>query len=88
MKFTLVHIFPNGTERPVSVPSPAIRKAANLAAMSLHDNRRASKADAQEFAAQLTALPVGQTLTHEASGYAARIERADATTPTEPNQSQ
>ncbi|WP_329021176.1 hypothetical protein [Streptomyces sp. NBC_01601] len=87
MKFTLVHLFPNGTERPVSAPSPTIRKAANLAAMSLHDNGRASKAEAQTFAAQLSALPVGQSLTHEASGYAARIERADATTSTEPHQS-
>ncbi|MFD3890822.1 hypothetical protein [Streptomyces microflavus] len=77
MKLRLVHIFPNGTERPVSEPQPTLRKAAGLAAQSLIDNGRAGKSEANEFADYLaTSMHVGATLTHNSSGYAARIELA------------
>ncbi|MFE5847905.1 hypothetical protein ACFQ7N_40415, partial [Streptomyces niveus] len=86
MKFTLVHIFPNGTEQPVSVPMPTIGKAAALAAQSLLDNRRATKDEAAAFADYLKKhVYVGRTLTHWPSRYAARIECAG--TIAEPDQS-
>ncbi|MFD8387390.1 hypothetical protein ACFV2X_54490 [Streptomyces sp. NPDC059679] len=77
MKYTLVHTFPDGTERPVSAPLPTIGKAAALAARSLHDNRRAAKDEAAAFADYLATMPVGKPLTHWPSGYAARIECAE-----------
>ncbi|GHH54973.1 hypothetical protein [Streptomyces candidus] len=85
MKFTLVHTFPNGTERPVSVPMPTIGKAAALAAQSLHDNRRATKDEARSFADHLTTMPVGRSLTHWPSRYAARIECAETITAPDPS---
>lgn len=77
-RYTTIHIFPDGREVRVSIPSVTIRQAANVAARSLHDNNRASKAEAQRFGMQLSKTPVGETLTHEPSGYAARIELAES----------
>jgi hypothetical protein len=86
VKFTLVHIFPNGTERPVSVPMPTVGKAAALAAQSLLDNRRATKDEAQSFADYLaTRMHVGRTLTHWPSRYAARIECAETIAAPDPS---
>lgn len=85
MKFTLVHIFPDGTERPVSVPMPTVGKAAALAAQSLLDNRRATKGEAASFAEFLATRHVGETLTHGPSQYAARIECAETITQPHPN---
>ncbi|MFF3982934.1 hypothetical protein [Streptomyces sp. NPDC001828] len=86
MKFTLVHIFPNGTERPVSVPMPTVGKAAALAAQSLLDNRRATKGEAQSFADYLaTHMHVGTTLTHWPSRYAARVECAETIAEPDPS---
>ncbi|MFI8944170.1 hypothetical protein [Streptomyces syringium] len=86
MKFTLVHIFPNGTEQPVSVPMPTIGKAAALAAQSLLDNRRATKDEAKSFADYLTNhVHVGKTLTHWPSRYAARIECAETIAEPDPS---
>jgi hypothetical protein len=84
VKYTLVHLFPNGEERPVSGPFPTVGKAVAFAALSLHDNGRATRADAQEFAAYLTKLTVGQSLKHGPSGYAARIEAAEKVTAPDP----
>ena len=74
--FALIHIHPDGTERRVSIPMATKREAAVFAGRSLYDNGRAAKREAQEFSARLAALPLGEALTHEPSGYAARIERA------------
>lgn len=84
MEFTLVHTFPNGTERRVSVPLPSIAKAAAAAARSLLDNRRATKDEAAAFADYLAKMPVGQPLLHWPSRYAARIECAGTIAPQAP----
>lgn len=86
MKFMLVHIFPNGTEQPVSVPVPTVGQAARLAAQSLIDNRRATRDEAKSFANHLTRhMHVGKTLTHGPSRYAARIECAETIAEPDPN---
>ncbi|MDW8804334.1 hypothetical protein P1P68_05895 [Streptomyces scabiei] len=80
MKYTLVHLFPSGEERPVSIPFQTVGKAAAAAARSLHDNGRATKEAAQNFAGYLAKMPTGKVLKHGPSGYAARIELAEKVT--------
>lgn len=70
--YQLIRTLPNGVERSQS-PVKRVRDAAVLASYVLYDNREASKADAQRFAAQLGRAPLGENLTHEPSGYAFRI---------------
>ncbi|MFJ5645888.1 hypothetical protein [Streptomyces sp. NPDC093223] len=80
MHYTLVHTFPSGEERRVSTPFPTIDKAAAAAALSLRDNGRASRPEAESFASFLAETEVRRSLKHASSGYAARIEPVDAIT--------
>lgn len=72
MAYTLVRTLPNGAVK-TQGPYKNKRAAAVGAAMCLHDNRLATRAEAQRFSPLLTAAPLGESVKHEASGYAFRI---------------
>jgi hypothetical protein len=72
--YVLVRTLPDGTERSAGSPLPTVRAAAVAASYVLYDNARVPKAEAQRFAAQLAALPLGETAVHDGSGYRFRIE--------------
>lgn len=74
-KFVLVRTTPAGEEKTHS-PVARRRDAAVAAGMALHYNTGLPKADAQRFSVTLEKAPLGETLTHEPTGYAFRIERA------------
>lgn len=72
-RYVLIRTLPDGTEKRQG-PFANIRAAAVAASYVLSDNRLASKADAQRFAASLhRETPVGEALRHDASGYLFRI---------------
>lgn len=76
MPYTLHRTLPNGQER-TQGPFRRSLDAANAAAHCLHDNGAAGKAEAQRFGALLCLASLGTTEAH-ASGYAFRIEKAEA----------
>lgn len=71
--YTLSRRLPDGTVKR-HIPQYTMRNTAAVASYVLYDNRLASKADAQRFAAQLSKAPRGEWLTHEPSGYAFKID--------------
>ncbi|MFF5019040.1 hypothetical protein [Streptomyces sp. NPDC001165] len=84
MKYTLVHRFPDGEERSVPTAFESVSAAASFAGRWLVDNERAAEGAAHSFARFLAETEVGRSLTHEASGYAARIELAEKVTLPDP----
>lgn len=71
--FNLIRTLPNSTER-TQGPVSRKREAASLALFVLTDNGLASRREANLVARNLDAAPVGETITHEPSGYRFRIE--------------
>lgn len=73
MTFQLVRTTPAGVERKQG-PVRKARDAAALAARVLCDNAGVPKADAQRFSGDLHRAALGETVTHQATGYRFRIE--------------
>ncbi|MFG2847465.1 hypothetical protein ACGF12_30495 [Kitasatospora sp. NPDC048296] len=74
--FILTRRLPDGTEKTHGTPFTTLRAATVAAAYVLHDNRAASKAEAQRFSVKLGAAARGEWVEH-ASGYAFRVDAGD-----------
>jgi hypothetical protein len=73
-RYQLVRTTPGGIER-TQGPVSTVRAATVLAAHVLADNALVAKSEAQRFSVKLGNLPLGETATHESTGYKFRIER-------------
>ena len=72
--YLLTRTLPDGTEKSHS-PMRTIREVEFAAAYVLMDNSRVPRGEARTFAHGLTARPLGETVKHDASGYAFRVDR-------------
>lgn len=67
MNYTLHRSLPNGQEK-TQGPFQSVADAARAAGRGLHDNRAATKGDAQRFSRALAGADVGTEMQHT-SGY-------------------
>ena len=73
-KYTLTRTLPNGEEKSHR-PLSTLREVEFAAAYVLMDNSRVPRGEARTFAASLARGELGTTVSHEASGYAFRVDR-------------
>lgn len=73
-QYLLTRTLPDGTEKSHR-PLGTLREVEFAAAYVLMDNSRVPRGEARTFAAGLTVRPIGETVRHESSGYAFRVER-------------
>lgn len=74
-KYLLTWTLPDGTEK-AHRPLGTLREVEFAAAYVLMDNSRVPRGEARRFAGELTGRPIGETVRHETSGYAFRVDRA------------
>lgn len=72
--YLLTRTLPDGTKKKYR-PLRTIREVEFAAAYVLMDHSRVPRGEARTFAASLTTAPLGETVQHETSGYAFRVER-------------
>lgn len=72
-KYLLTRTMPDGSAKQ-SRPLGTIREVEFAAAYVLMDNSRVPRGEARTFASNLTAQPVGETVRHDTSGYAFRVD--------------
>lgn len=75
-KYLLTRTLPDGTEKTNQTPLSTLREVEFAATYCLMDNARVPRGRARIFAANLTMAPLGETVLHESSGYAFRVDRA------------
>lgn len=73
-KYLLTRTLPDGTEKSHR-PMGTLREVEFAAAYVLMDDSRVPRGEARTFAHDLTGRPLGETVKHETSGYAFRVER-------------
>jgi hypothetical protein len=76
MQFTLTRTLPDGTEKTNPTVLRTLREVEFAVAYCLMDNSRVPRGEARTFAAGFVGRPIGETLKHESSGYAFRVDRA------------
>lgn len=74
-QYTLTRTLPDGTEKQHR-PMRTLREVEFAAAYVLMDNSRVPRGEARQFAAALAGRPIGEQVSHEASGYTFRVDRA------------
>jgi hypothetical protein len=76
MQYSLTRTLPDGTERTNPTALRTLREVEVAIAYCLMDNSRVPRGEARTFAAGLVRQALGETLKHESSGYAFRVDRA------------
>jgi hypothetical protein len=75
MQYLLTRTLPDGTEKTNPTPLRTLREVEMAVAYCLMDNSRVPRGEARTFAAGFTRRPAGETMKHESSGYAFRVDR-------------
>jgi hypothetical protein len=73
--YLLTRTLPNGETRQHR-PLRTLREVEFAAAYVLMDNSRVPRGEARTFAHDLAGRPIGETVRHETSGYAFRVDLA------------
>lgn len=73
-KYLLTRTLPDGTKKSHR-PLGTLREVEFAAAYVLMDNSRVPRGEARRFAASLAGRPFGETVRHDTSGYAFRVDR-------------
>lgn len=73
-KYLLTRTLPDGTEKSHR-PLGTLREVEFAAAYVLMDHSRVPRGEARTFAAGLARASLGETVRHETSGYAFRVDR-------------
>ncbi|MGY5634190.1 hypothetical protein ACW7N6_38260 [Streptomyces sp. UC1A3] len=75
MTFTLTRTLPDGTVKTSPTAMRTLREVEFAVAYCLMDNSRVPRGEARRFAADVVSQPAGETVEHESSGYAFRVDR-------------
>jgi hypothetical protein len=75
MAYILTRTLPDGTEKTNPTELKTLREVEFAVAYCLMDNSRVPRGEARRFAAGFIGRPIGETLKHETSGYAFRVDR-------------
>lgn len=75
MTYTLTRTLPDGTEKTNPTAMRTLREVEFAVAYCLMDNSRVPRGEARTFAHGVIGRPLGETVEHEVSGYAFRVDR-------------
>jgi hypothetical protein len=75
-QYILTRTLPDGTEKTNPIPMGTLREVEFAVAYCLMDNSRVPRGEARTFAHGLAGAALGETVKHEPSGYAFRVDRA------------